>query len=409
MILQLDMVQTISLAVILLLLGELLVKKINFLSKYCIPAPVVGGLIFAILALILRQTGLMNFEMDTTLQTLTMTMFFTSVGFSASFRLLKKGGIKLFIFLGLAVTLVVLQNVVGVGLAKLFDLDPLLGLATGSTPMTGGHGTAGAIGKLIERAGIDGANSIAIAAATFGLIAGSMIGGPTGKRLIENNNLMKDKDAKHDNSNNDTADNISSDKTESLEKSPSLLIPQRFSSATFQILIAMGIGTIVSALLEKTGLTFPAYIGAMLVGALIRNISDFTNIFETPMTEINIVGGISLSLFLSMALMTLKLWDLAELAVPFIVMLLGQVLLMFLFANFVTFNLLGRDYDAAVLSAGHCGFGLGATANGIAVMDSVTGSYAPSPTAFFILPLIGSLFIDFINIGVITTFINIFG
>lgn len=403
MILKLDMVQTIALAVILLLLGEYLVRKIKFLSTYCIPAPVVGGLIFAILALILRQTDIMHFEMDTLLQDLTMTMFFTSVGFSASFKLLKKGGRNLFIFLGAAVTLVILQNVVGVGLATLFNLDPLLGLATGSTPMTGGHGTAGAIGKLIEKAGIVGANSVAIAAATFGLVAGSMIGGPTGKRLIENNNLLENRVKKEDNTDN----NLTENKID-LEKSRSLLIPQHFSSATFQILIAMGLGTLVSALLERTGLTFPAYIGAMLVGALIRNISDFTSAYKTHMAEINIIGGISLSLFLSMALMTLRLWDLAELAVPFIVMLLAQVLLMFLFANFVTFNLLGRDYDAAVLAAGHCGFGLGATANGIAVMDSVVSSYEPSPTAFFILPLIGSLFIDFFNIGIITAFINFF-
>ena len=192
LILQLDMVQTIALAVILLLLGEFLVKKINFLSKYCIPAPVVGGLIFAIIALILRQTDILSFEMDSTLQTITMTMFFTSVGFSASFGLLKKGGIKVFIFLGVAVGLVVLQNALGVGLATLFNLDPLLGLATGSIPMTGGHGTAGAFGPKLEELGIAGANSVAIAAATFGLIAGSMIGGPTGKRLVEKNGLMKD-------------------------------------------------------------------------------------------------------------------------------------------------------------------------------------------------------------------------
>lgn len=397
MILKMDMVQTIALAVILLLIGELLVKRINFLSKYCIPAPVVGGLIFAILALILRQTGVLNFEMDTTLQTITMTMFFTSVGFGASFNLLKKGGKKVFIFLGLAVGLVLLQNVLGVSLAKLFNLDPLLGLATGSVPMTGGHGTAAAFGPKIEEAGVIGANSIAIAAATFGLIAGSMIGGPTGKRLVEKNGLME----KDTNLVDDSFD-------EEEEKGRTLLVPRNFYSATFQILIAMGLGTIVSGLLEKTGLTFPAYIGAMLIGAVMRNISQSTNAYKTPMVEINIIGGIALSLFLSMALMTLRLWELADLAIPFIVMLVGQVVLMFLYANFITFNVMGRDYDAAVLAAGHCGFGLGATANGIAVMDCVATAFRPAPTAFFILPLIGSLFIDFFNSGIITIFLNIF-
>lgn len=395
MILELNMVQTIALAVILLLMGEFLVKRISFLSKYCIPAPVVGGLIFAILALVLRQTDTLAFEMDTTLQTLTMTMFFTSVGFSASFSLLKKGGLKVFIFLGVAVGLVVLQNVLGVGLAKVFNLDPLLGLATGSIPMTGGHGTAASFGPVIEKAGAIGGNSVAVAAATFGLVAGSMIGGPVGKRLIEKNGLKSEKNT-----------GKAGFEVDVLSDTERKLIPENFYSATFQILIAMGIGTIVSALLEKTGLTFPPYIGAMLVGAVMRNISDTTKAYNTPMIEIDIIGGIALSLFLSMALMSLRLWELAELAIPMIVMLLGQTLLMFLYANFITFNVMGKDYDAAMLSAGHCGFGLGASANGIAVMDSVAGAYGPSPTAFFILPLIGSLFIDFFNTGIITAFLN---
>lgn len=398
MIFKLDMVHTIALAVVLLLLGELLVRKVNFLSKYCIPAPVVGGLLFSILALILRQTVAINFEMDTTLQTFTMTMFFTSVGFSASFGLLKKGGVKVFLFLGAAVTLVIFQNILGVGLAKLLNLNPLLGLATGSIPMTGGHGTAGAFGPFIENYGVAGANSIAIAAATFGLVAGSMIGGPTGKRLIEKHGLAKIRNVRS---------NVHLVAEEAVEDNPQLLVPKKFYSATFLILIAMGLGTLISSLLQKTGAIFPAYIGAMLVGAVIRNISEGTKLFDTPMTEINIVGGISLSLFLSMALITLKLWELADLAIPFLIMVVGQVVLVYLFANYVTFNIMGRDYDAAILSAGHCGFGLGATPNGVAVMDSVTLSYGPSPVAFFILPLIGSLFIDFINSGIITTFLNI--
>ncbi|MEW8973005.1 MAG: sodium/glutamate symporter [Tissierellaceae bacterium] len=399
MVLELNMVQTIALAVILLLLGEYLVKKIKFLSKYCIPAPVVGGLLFSILALILRQNNIIEFTMDDTLQTLAMTMFFTSVGFSASFKLLKKGGIKVPLFLFVAVALVVLQNLLGIGIATLFNENPLLGIATGSVPMTGGHGTAMAFGPDLETAGFAGASTVAAAAATFGLVAGSMIGGPIGKRLIEKNNLLKKRD------NLNTADV----EIDLLEEKGRKLVPNNFYIATFEILIAMGIGTIISNLLEdNTGLSFPAYIGAMLAGAIIRNISDVTKSYDTPMVEIDILGGISLSLFLSMALMSLKLWELAELAVPMIAILLSQTILMFLFANLVTFNIMGRDYDAAILAAGHCGFGLGATANGIAVMDSVTETYGPSPTAFFILPLIGSLFIDFFNIGIITAFVNFF-
>ncbi len=280
MIIQLDMVQSISLAVILLLLGEFLVKKINILSKYCIPAPVVGGLLFSILALILKQNNIMEFVMDDTLQTLTMTIFFTSVGFSASFELLKNGGIKVFLFLGMAILLVIIQNVVSIGLTYVFDLNPLLGIAIGSVPMTGGHGTAAAFGPEIVKKGVAGANTVAIASATFGLVAGGIIGGPIGKQLIENNNLL---------------DKQSNKKTYNFElnvvdKTNGNLISNNFYIATFELLIAMGIGTIISALLKKTGLTFPSYIGAMLAGALVRNISDFTNLYDVPTTEINILA-----------------------------------------------------------------------------------------------------------------------
>ena len=395
MVLTFNMVQSIAFAVVLLLIGELLVKKINFLSKYCIPAPVVGGLIFAIIALILRQTGTLSFEFDDTLRVLAMTAFFTSVGFSASFGLLKKGGLKVFIFLGAAIVLVVFQNVLGVSLAKLFNLNPLIGLATGSIPMTGGHGTASSFGPLMEKAGAVGANAVAVASATFGLVAGSMLGGPVGKRLIEKYNLKSG------------GNKSVGFEVEQLDDSVKPLVPKNFYTATFEIIIAMGLGTLVSAFIGKY-MTFPPYIGAMLVGAIIRNVSDATKSYKVPIVEIDLIGGVSLSLFLSMALMMLKLWELAELAIPMIVMLLAQTVLMYFYANLVTFRVMGKDYDAAILTAGHCGFGLGATPNGIANMTSVTEKYGPSPTAFFIMPLVGSLFIDFFNPAIITFFLNMF-
>lgn len=399
MILQMDMVQSMGLGVIVLLIGSYLVRKIDFLERFCIPAPVVGGTLFALLALILHQTGTMDIEMDITLRVVAMTAFFTTVGFSASFRLLKKGGIKVFIFLGLAVALVVLQNVLGIGLATLFDLNPLVGLATGSVPMTGGHGTAAAWGPELEKAGAMGAEAIAVAAATFGLIAGSMMGGPLGKRLIEKNNLVEKRKISK------KGEVVEIDEIDDTERK---LVPNNFAVASYQILIAMAIGTVISTfIVDTTGLTFPPYIGAMLAAAIIRNISDMSHKFEVPMFEVDVIGSIALSLFLSMALMALKLWELADLAIPFIIMLIAQSLLMALFAYFVTFNVMGRDYDAAVLAGGHCGFGLGATPNGIANMTSITGRFGPSPVAFFILPLIGSLFIDFFNTGVITFFMNI--
>lgn len=393
MTLKLDMLQTIALAVIVLLLGQALRKRIGFLEKYCIPAPVIGGLIFAVLALVLRQANILSFEMDETLKNVFMTAFFTTVGFTASFKLLKKGGIKVFIFLGIATALVVLQNILGVSLAKVFGLNPLIGLSTGSVPMTGGHGTSGAFAPLFEEAGAIGATTVAMASATFGLIMGSMIGGPIAKRLIEKNSLT---------SNDKNLEMTSTAAKEETKK----LVPQNFMSATVQIILAMGIGTVISAVLEKTGMTFPSYIGAMFAAAIMRNISDSTSLFDVRIEEIDIIGNISLSIFLSMALMTLKLWELADLAGPLVVMLLAQTLLMAVFAYFITFNLMGRDYEAAVITGGHCGFGMGATPNAIANMETISAKFGAAPVAFFILPLVGSLFIDFFNTGVITTFMN---
>lgn len=393
MTLKFDMYQTMALAVVVLLLGQALRRKINFLEKYCIPAPVVGGLIFAILALVLRQTDILTFEMDETLKSVFMTTFFTTIGFTASFKLLKKGGIKVLLFLAVATLLVVLQNILGVGLAKVFGLNPLIGLSTGSVPMTGGHGTSGAFAPLFEEAGAIGATTVAMASATFGLIMGSMIGGPIAKRLIEKNSLT--------NKNGNGEILFSLDKEETKE-----LIPENFMSASVQIILAMGIGTVISILLQKTGLTFPSYIGAMFAAAIMRNISDSTSLFNIHIEEIDIIGNISLSIFLSMALMTLKLWELADLAGPLVVMLLGQTVLMALFAYFVTFNIMGRDYEAAVITGGHCGFGMGATPNAIANMETLVEKYGAAPVAFFILPLVGSLFIDFFNAGVITAFMN---
>ena len=397
MILKLDMVQSIALAVLVLLFGKFLVERFSVLRKYCIPTPVVGGFIFAILVLILKQGNILEIELDTTLQKLAMTVFFTSVGFSASLKLLKKGGLKVFIFLACAIVLVILQNIVGVSVAKLFNLNALLGLATGSVPMTGGHGTAAAFGPVMEAAGASGANTVALAAATFGLVSGSMIGGPIGNHLIIKHDLVNKKKNQKD-------DFMEVDQLNGKERT---LIPNNFNLVTVEIIIAMGVGTLISNLFVKAGLTLPSYIGAMIAGAIIRNISDSTKSFEVPMVEIDLVGGIALSLFLAMALMGLKLWQLADLALPLFVMLFSQVILMYLYANYVTFRALGKDFDAAVLAAGHCGFGLGATPNGIANMTSVTEKFGPSPTAFFVLPLVGSLFIDFFNAGIITFFINL--
>lgn len=398
---KLGMVQAAAVAVVVLFLGQKIKNKVSILEKYCIPAPVVGGLIFVMLTLFLKVTNILVFDMDTTLQKLFMTAFFTTIGFTASLKILKKGGKGVFLFLMAATVLVILQNFTGVALAKMFGINPLIGLATGSTSMTGGHGTAGAFGPIFENAGAVGASTVAMAAATFGLIAGSVIGGPIGKRLLEKKNLMPSKQT----INKDSSAEVAATEVKMEKK----LSTDDCMGATTQILIAMGIGTVISILLEKEGMTFPIYIGGMLAAAAIRNISDSTKAYKVYMEEIDVIGSISLGIFLSMALMGLKLWQLADLALPLIVMLMAQAILIGLFAYFVTFKVMGKDYDSAVLACGHCGFGMGATPNAMANMEAMTQEYGPARRAFFVLPLVGGLFIDFTNAGVLTLFMNFFG
>lgn len=391
---QIDMYQTLAVSVLVLILGQFLKKRINFLEKFCIPAPVIGGLLFAVLTCVCYSLGIAEFTFDDTLREVCMVFFFTSVGFQANLKVLKSGGKSLFIFLGLVVVLIVSQNFLALGVSKLLHIDPLVGLCTGSIPMVGGHGTAGAFGPVLEDFDVKGATTICTAAATFGLIAGSLIGGPIGKRLIDRKKLL------------DTAvaedDSILVEDEKKHERHTNM-----YAAAVFQLIIAVGIGTIISELLTKTGLTFPIYIGAMIAAAVIRNIGEYSGKFDIYMGEINNLGGICLSLFLGMAMITLKLWQLAELALPLIILLSAQLILMILFTYFVVFNVMGRDYDAAVLSAGTCGFGMGATPNAMANMQAICDRYVPSVKAYLIIPLIGSLFADFLNSLVITFFINI--
>ena len=391
---QIDMYQTLAVSVLVLILGQFLKKRINFLEKFCIPAPVIGGLLFAVLTCVCYSLGIAEFTFDDTLREVCMVFFFTSVGFQANLKVLKSGGKSLFIFLGLVVVLIVFQNFLALGVSKLLHLDPLVGLCTGSIPMVGGHGTAGAFGPVLEDFDVKGATTICTAAATFGLIAGSLIGGPIGKRLIDRKKLL------------DTAvaedDSILVEDEKKHERHTNM-----YAAAVFQLIIAVGIGTIISELLTKTGLTFPIYIGAMIAAAVIRNIGEYSGKFDIYMGEINNLGGICLSLFLGMAMITLKLWQLAELALPLIILLSAQLILMILFTYFVVFNVMGRDYDAAVLSAGTCGFGMGATPNAMANMQAICDRYVPSVKAYLIIPLIGSLFADFLNSLGITFFINI--
>lgn len=390
-VLELDMYQATAVAAIVLLLGRILVDKIAILRKYCIPAPVVGGFIYAIVHLAVRSAGIIEISANMTLKDVFMVAFFCSVGYTASFKMLKKGGIQTLIFLGLAIVMVVAQNCLGAGLATAFGLDPRLGLATGSIPMVGGHGTAGSFGPLLEGLGVANAGVVAIASATFGLVAGCAIGGPIAYSKIKKFNLKSVGAMKG------AEQVVEKDETRSIDS-------KQFLDAFLYLIIAIGLGTIVSMLLGKL-MTFPFYIGAMLVGAVIRNIMDAQK-KEIPMEEIGTLGGSCLSIFLGLAMIDMKLWQLASLALPLVVMLAAQTLLMFLFANFVVFNVLGKSYDAAVMTTGFCGFGMGATPNAMANMQAVTGEYGPAPTAFMVVPLVGSLFIDFFNASILTGFIN---
>lgn len=394
---QMDNISTLLIAVLVLMVGKYVRTKVEVLRKFFIPVPVIGGIIFAILTLIGHYSQTFEFSFDGTLKSLFMIAFFTTIGFMASLKMLAKGGVQVVIFLVVATALVILQNIVGVSLAKVFGLNPLFGLAAGSVPLTGGHGTSGAFGPLLEQAGAAGATAVAIASATYGLVAGCLIGGPIGKRLMNKHNLKPSEEMLKE----EHADVTNEDqKVEVTEHS--------FFNAVTVIVISMGLGSVLVGWLKQAGITLPIYIGPMLVAAVIRNVSDSMK-KELQHKEITIIGNTSLSLFLAMALMSMRLWDLAALAVPLITILLVQTVLMAAFAYFVTFNVMGRDYDAAVMACGHCGFGMGATPNAIANMESFTSANYPSFKAFFVIPLVGALFIDFTNASIITFFMNMFG
>lgn len=394
--LKLDIFQTMALVTVVFYLGTYFRKKIEILSKYCIPAPVIGGLLFALVMLFLKLTNLATIKLDTTLQDLFMTTFFASVGFTASFKILKSGGIKVAKFLGIAILLIVLQDILGATLAKCFNLKSLLGLCTASISMIGGHGTAGSFGPLLEELGVNGATTVSFASATFGLVMGSFIGGFVAKNLIENYKIKTPKESKEQ----------SIPLSDFHEDNKAILCHHRLIKASAYLFFAMGIGSIISKLIQQTELTFPSYIGAMIAAAIIRNFCDMRN-QELEEKEIEVIGNISLTYFLCIALMGLKLWELFDLALPLIVMLVAQSLLMFIFEYFITFKVMGKDYDAVVFASASCGFGMGATPNAVANMDALSSKFGFVATPYFVVPIVGALFVDFVNSAVITLFVNI--
>ena len=393
----LDLMQTTALAMIFFLLGRVIVAHVEFLRRVCIPAPVVGGLVFALIHLALYSAGVVTFTFDETLKNAFMIWFFTSVGYGASFKVLARGIKPVLVFLLLAGVMVVIQDLVGAGLAQVFQLDGRLGLCMSSIPLVGGHGTAGSFGPQFEDAGVMGASVVAVACATYGLVSGSLMGGPIARAKIKKYNLhsMVNEGEEYGES-VETAQSPSQAKdlgVDSIVKSFALLI------------IAAGIGTYINAFFTQIGVTLPTYMGAMIVGLVIRNVCDVAHV-ELPMRAIDVSGNVSLNVFLAVALMTLKLWELASLAVPMIIILAIQTFIMFLYASYVVFPVMGRDYEAAAMTAAFCGFGMGATPNAMANMLVLTNKFGPAPKAFFVVPIVGGMFIDFVNTGVLTVFLQ---
>jgi len=395
--LQLDAIHTLALAGLALFLGYGLCRAIPVLGRYNLPPPVIGGLVIAIIAWIAHSRGTAVFMLDTTLQTPLMIAFFTAIGFNASLHLLKISGKQVVVFLALASVFAVLQNLLGMAVAVGFDLPPLFGVLAGSTTLTGGPATGLAFAPLFEAAGIHGAESIAVASAMGGIVLGGLVGGPIITMLIRRRALVSTRPQDH----TAPADDVSGVPMTETQREYSAL------KSVVAILVAMWIGAWVSGWISATGVTLPAYVGAMLAGALIRNLDDATGWIGLSVPTVELIGNICLALFLSMALMNLRLWELAGLATPLLVNLGLQVLIVGAFC-LVVFRLMGRDYDAAVMGGGFIGFMLGTTANAMAVMRALVERYGAAPRAFLIAPLVGAFFIDFTNALIITAFINVF-
>ena len=405
---QINSYYTLIIATIVLLFGRYLVRKYRFLQDFNIPEPVAGGLVAAVIIYALYLFNHVSFAFDKSLREAFMLVFFSSIGLSADFSRLKAGGMPLVIFTIVVGVYIAVQNAVGVGLAVALDQNPLLGLVAGSITMTGGHGTAAGWGPDLEKIGLANATDIGIACATFGLVAGGLIGGPVARRLI--NKMQRKPLETIDDGGNDTGEDTN-DMFEKPERKRLITASSAIDTlAMFAACLAFaeimdGIDKVyfkpVLAILD-----LPKFVWALAFGVILRNV--LTNIFRFNMFDraIDVFGNASLSLFLAMALLDLKLWQLTALALPVTIILLVQVVVMALYATFITYTLMGRDYDAAVLAAGHCGFGLGATPTAVANMQSITERFGPSHKAFLIVPMVGAFLVDLINAGLLQTFVK---
>lgn len=402
---------TLIAAVLVLLLGRLLVAKINFLRQYNIPEPVAGGLVAAgityLMHLFFGISGVFHSELQTTF----MLAFFSSIGLSANISKLIEGGKGLLIFLLVVSGFILVQNLAGIGLASLLGLDPLIGLITGSITLTGGHGTAGAWGEILEaKYHIEGATTLGMASATFGLVLGGLIGGPVARYLIQRHNLASARSLYEVEQDNQIPLPEDQDAIAFEYYQKTRIITADNAITTMGMFAAcLAFSYLMTDVAKDTSFELPTFVWALAGGVVLRNSLESLLKVQIFDRAIDVFGNVSLSIYLAMALLSLKLWQLVDLAGPLVIILSVQTLVMALFAAFVTFKVMGKNYDAAVLSAGHCGFGMGATPTAIANMQAITNMYGPSHKAFLIVPLVGAFFIDLINVVAIQTLLNVFG
>ena len=398
--LKLDLLQTLTLAALVYFGGIQLRKRIAWLDRLNIPAAVVGGLLFTTVVLLLRQWSI-TIQLDTSMQATLSVAFFTSIGMGASLALLRAGGIQVLVFLVLATLFCLVQNFVGIAIALGFEENPLLGVMAGSVTLVGGPATGLAFAPVFEAAGLRGAGPLALTAATAGIVCGGLVGGPIGTFLIRRFRLKAASGAA-----------ASQEVKAELEAAPEVIVLEvdREDSSFIRNLVvlalAMGVGSLVSAQIQSLGVTLPAYIGAMLVASVLRNIDDVSGWFRIDQRAMEFAGNLALNIFLVVALMNLKLWELAGLALPLLGILVAQVIVVVLFALVVSFRVMGRDYESAVMASGFVGFVLGTTANAVANMRALVARFGPAPRAFLVVPLVGAFFIDFANAIIITFFVN---
>jgi ESS family glutamate:Na+ symporter len=393
--LELGLMQTLALAALAVAIGQGLRRWFPVLARYDLPEPVLGGLVVALAISLLRLDGQSLVQFDTTLQTPLMVAFFTTIGFGASVRLLRVGGVQVMLFLVLATSAVLAQNLLGAGLAMLMGLPPLFGVLAGSTTLAGGPATGLAFAPLFEQAGVNGATVVAVTAAMAGIVMGGLFGGPVAGRIISRRRLQPDA----------AVPSAAPVATGPATREPATAQQMR---TVVLVLLAMWAGSYVAQGFKALGITLPAYIGAMLVAAVMRNIGDRQPLLRVPAQSMENLGAVALSLFIAIALMTLQLWELVDLALPLLGLLVAQALMLVLLCR-VAFRVMGGDFDAAVMAGGFYGFMMGTTANAVANMQTLTNRYGPAPRAFLVVPLVGAFFIDFVNAILITTFLNIFG